>query len=118
MNLLMAIMTNHQSFTFLCYHHHFPRFFPFQVFKLVNMVNFILPVFSLIAAKLAFTGFQPAVYSSSGIGYYRDHYRFNVIALLSVHLVELREMADLLTCFRLIRDTPPLCSGAVLVIYL
>ena len=117
MNHLMAIMTNHQSLPFLCYHHHFPRLFSPQVLHLVYMVYFIFPIVPLVTAQLTAAGFQPAVDCCFACSDYFYDFGLNIFAFLPVNLIEFCQVANLLTFLRLVGDTPTLGTGAILVIY-
>lgn len=57
-NASVAMPANHQCLAFFCNHNTFPMLFSFQVFELVDMVDFIKFRCSC-TAKLANMGFEP-----------------------------------------------------------
>ncbi len=57
-NASVAMPANHQCLAFFCNHNTFPMLFSFQVFELVDMVDFIKFAVSC-TAKLADMGFEP-----------------------------------------------------------
>lgn len=97
--LLVAIMTNHQCFSAFRNHHHFPRFFSFQIFHLVYMMNFVFSVVTFMTAELAFIGFETTVNGSPAFCYDCYNLRLNILAFCCLNLIKFCKLAYLLPFF-------------------
>ena len=114
MNFHMTVVTNCQGFATLRNHYLFPRFFPFQVFDLVYMMNF--QCYIRRAAKFTFLCFQSGIERSSAFFNHWNHYRLNILTRFAFNFVEFRETAHFGAGFYFVGNTPTLFSDTVFVV--